>query len=254
MITAEAAARLAAADPYEVEELMCKASLGFWTERRMNLPMSPLHWEWCGLRQSAKRLAVVAPREHAKSETFTVNGTAWESVYTPGLQTAIFCETKEQAQIMLAKIRKSIEIVDPELVRRARVNTKQSLVLSNYASIEARGAGSAVRGMHPDVIIGDDVLSEAAATSKKARDQTMKWWFGAIGGMAHPGTNRTIGVGRNSIDLWFPASRIYLVGTPFHKQDLLMGMAKNPVWSFRRYAAEFHESELVDGTMAIEVF
>jgi hypothetical protein len=49
-----------------------------------------------------------------------------------------------------------------------------------------------------------------------------------------------------------PATRIMLVGTPFHQQDLLMGMRDNPIYSFRRYKAEFAESDLVDG-LAVEV-
>ena len=36
-----------------------------------------------------------------------------------------------------------------------------------------------------------------------------------------------------------PATRIRLVGTPFHTDDLLMSMRRNPVWAFYRYAAEF---------------
>lgn len=254
MFTEDQARRLAGMPPGTVEELMVKASLGYWTERRMRLPMSPLHWEWCRLRTEGKRLAVLAPREHAKSETFTVNGTAWESVYNPGLWTYIFAQTGEQAENMLARVKAKIQIVAPEMVRFARTDKKDKLVLSNYATIEAAGAGAAVRGVHPDVIIGDDVLSEASANSAKARDGIQKWWFGAIVGMAHPGTNRTLGEGKNSMELWFPPTRVYLVGTPFHQQDLLMNMRKNPVWSYRRYAAEFHPSELVEGTMAIEVY
>jgi hypothetical protein len=62
----------------ELDELICKAHLGAWTERRAGLDMSPLHWEWCEQTPTPSTLAVVAPREHAKSETFTINATASE--------------------------------------------------------------------------------------------------------------------------------------------------------------------------------
>lgn len=253
MLTNDQAQRALEADPEELIELMARASLGFWTQERMKLPMSPLHWEWCKIRQTEKRIAIVAPREHAKSETFTVNGTAWESVYTPGLWTYIFAQTNEQAKGMLAKVRRAIQIVAPELVRHAIVDNKEYLQLSNYAVIQCAGAGKATRGVHPDVIIGDDVLSDSSAATKKQREDVRKWWFGAVGGMAHPGTDRTLGEGKNSVTLRFPPSRVYLVGTPFHQQDLLMDMRENPVWKFRRYAAEFDLNDLVDGTMAVEV-
>lgn len=43
-----------------VTDLLCKSSLGVWTERKRRLEMSPLHWEWCRLRMKGKRLAIVA--------------------------------------------------------------------------------------------------------------------------------------------------------------------------------------------------
>lgn len=244
---------LAATPEGEVHELMAKASLGYWTQYKMGLTMAPFHWEWCRLRQKARRIAIVAPREHAKSETFTVHGTAWESVYQPGLYTFIFCEAKDQAKEMLAKIRATILVVAPELIKYARTDSTQLLVLANFSRIRVAGSGSAVRGAHPDVIVGDDVLNEGSAGSSKQREQVRKWWFGAITGMAHPGTLRTLGEGENAQTLWFPPTRIYLVGTPFHQQDLLVGMKENPVWSYRRYAAEYDPGKLVPGSMAIEV-
>ncbi|QOP66145.1 terminase large subunit, ATPase domain [Arthrobacter phage DanielleIgnace] len=252
-LTAEHTQRLLQADPDELRELLCKQSLGVWTQEKMRLPMSPLHWEWCRIRQTEKRIAVVAPREHAKSETFTVNGTAWESIYTPGLWTYIFAQTFDQSKEMLQKVRKAIMVANPDLVRNAIEDNKTTLQLSNYAKIQCAGAGKATRGVHPDVIVGDDVLSDGSASTLKQREDVRKWFFGAVGGMAHPGTTRTLGEGKKSVSLWFPPSRVYLVGTPFHQQDLLMDMRKNPVWRFRRYAAEFHPDDLVPGTMAVEV-
>lgn len=252
-LTVEHTQRLLQARPEEVRELLCKQSLGVWTQEKMKLPMSPLHWEWCRIRQTEKRIAVVAPREHAKSETFTVNGTAWESVYTPGLWTYIFAQTFDQSKAMLQKVRQAIMISNPEMIRNAIEDNKTTLRLSNYALIQCAGAGKATRGVHPDVIVGDDVLSDGSASTQKQREDVRKWWFGAVGGMAHPGTDRTLGEGKNSVSLRFPPTRVYLVGTPFHQQDLLMDMRKNPVWRFRRYAAEFHPDDLVGGTMAVEV-
>jgi hypothetical protein len=182
MLATEQAQRLLTADPDELRELMCRESLGYWTQEKMKLPMSPLHWEWCRIRQTEKRIAVIAPREHAKSETFTVNGTAWESVYTPGLWTYIFAQTFDQSKNMLQKVRNAVQISNPEMIANAIIDNKTTLQLSNYAKIECAGAGKATRGVHPDVIVGDDVLSDGSAATKKQRDDVRKWWFGAVGG------------------------------------------------------------------------
>lgn len=238
--------------PDQLEELLCKAHLGEWTQRRAGLDMTALHWEWCELRMTATRLAVIAPREHAKSETFTINGTAWESIYTPGLWTYIFAQTLDQAKVMLSRTITVVEKTAPWMVSGATERNSTHIKFANDAVIDVAGAGKAVRGVHPDRIIGDDVLEEGSAATSHQRKRMEKWWFGAIGGMAHPGTKRTVGVGDTARDIWMEPTRIFLVGTPFHSQDLLMGMKKNPVYRFRRYAAEFDENELVDG-MAVEI-
>lgn len=238
---------------HEAEELLSKAHLGEWTQRKARLDMSPLHWEWCELRMHAKRLAVVAPREHAKSETFTVNGTVWESTYTPGLWTYIFAQTGDQAKKMLAKIVQVTKATAPWLLEgdNVRVNSTH-VTFSNYAMVDTAGSGKATRGVHPDVIIGDDVLEEGSCSTAMQRKRVERWWFGAVGGMAHPGTKRLIGEGDKAMELWMPPTKVFLVGTPFHQQDLLMNMKKNPVYRFRRYAAEFHEDDLQDG-LAVEI-
>jgi hypothetical protein len=70
-----------------------------------------------------------------------------------------------------------------------------------------------------------------------------------IGGMAHPGTTRRV-LGNQRVQM--PGTKVFLVGTPFHEEDLLMSMKKNPLYQYRRYSAEFQASNLVDG-WAVEV-
>src|SRR5699024_1388415 len=101
---------------------------------------------------------------------------------------------------------------------------------------------------HPDIIIGDDVLEEAYCLTSYQRQKTRDWWFGTVSNMAHPGTIRhhrglRIGVG---------ATRVFIVGTPFHSQDLLMSMRDNSMYHFRRYAGEYDPASIVDG-YAVEV-
>lgn len=230
----------------DLEELACKAHLGVWTARRRRLEMSPLHWEWCELRMGGKRLAVIAPREHSKSETFTVNGTAWEAIYKPGIWTYVFACTGDQAAVMLRRIVEAVNEAAPWM-RLIKENSLQ-VQWANGSMVSAAGTGKGVRGAHPDVIIGDDVLEEGMCMTAHQRRKVSSWWFGTVGGMAHPGTTRAFG-GRKVV---MPPTRVYLVGTPFHRQDLLMGMRENAMYRFRRYAAEFEAHDLVDG-LAVEV-
>ncbi|GAB3670340.1 hypothetical protein GCM10027597_01450 [Saccharopolyspora tripterygii] len=237
----------------QVEELACAAHLGVWTQRRLGLHMSTLHWEWADLAMNHRRLALVAPREHGKSESLSVNATAWRSIYTPGIYTYLFALTGDLAEELLARTRTVIDSVRPDLVATAQRDNSTDLILGNGARIRAAGAGKRTRGGHPDVIIGDDVLDDENAGTSTQRRKIHRWWFGSVVPMAHPGTMRRIQhADGTSRQVELPATRVHLVGTPFHAADLLMSMRDNPLWSFRRYAAEFHPRQLVGDTFAVE--
>lgn len=238
----------------EAIELACASHLGVWSERRIGLDLAPVHWEWCELAMTWSRGCVIAPREHAKTTTFAVNTTVWESLYTPGLWTYIFSATMEQAQGILSQIKATMELVAPYMVHTAFADNMREIEFANGAKVTVAGAGKAVRGAHPDRIVGDDVLEEESCMSELGRRRTHRWWFGSIGGMAHPGTIRKVRTRwwdeRQAIQL--PPTRVMLVGTPFHERDLLNSMRTNPLYRFRRYAAEFDPAQCVTGSLAVE--
>lgn len=232
-----------------LDELLCKAHPGVWAEKKRGFDNSPLHWEWYDLVMTAARMAVVAPREHAKTEVFTVNATAWRCIYTPGLWTYIFAQTGDQAVALKARIDQVIETTAPWMITRAKKMSSQVSQYANFSMVTCAGAGKGVRGAHPDVIIGDDVLSEGSSMTAHQRKKTREWWFGTVSGMEHPGVVRDFG---GPSRFQFGGTRVFLVGTPFHAQDLLMDMRENPLYRFRRYQAEFDPNDLVDG-LAVEV-
>lgn len=248
----EEAIEVLRATPYDdAMELACRADLGVWSERKRGFTHSALHWEWNEMAQFRSRLAVVAPREHAKTETFTVNQVAWRCIYTPGLWCYVFAQTGDQATRWKARIDAAIAEAAPWMIEGEHgMNTTES-IYANWSQVNVAGAGKSVRGDHPDVIVGDDVLEEGNCLTSLQRKRMERWWFGTIGGMAHPPTTRALG--KTGVRLPFDATTVHIVGTPFHQQDLLMGMRENPLYEFRRYAAEFNEGDLVPGTMAVEV-
>jgi hypothetical protein len=221
---------------------------------KRGLVMPEFLFEWCELRQTAHRLCVVAPREHAKSETFTVNGTAWESIYTPGLWTHVFSDTADQASEILDRICSVLEDVAPWMVDGLHTRNQTEAVFANWSRVTVAGARKRVRGKHPDRIVGDDVLDEEGTATALQRRKTERWWLGTVAGMAHPGTWRIVGRGTNRRRAWFEPTRIFLVGTPFHGGDLLMSMRGNPLYQFRRYSGEYDDANLPElGSLAVEV-
>ena len=221
-------------------ESMRRTNPGVWAEDRLGYVNADFHWEWYGLAKNASRLAVIAPREHAKTEVFAVNMTAWRSIYQSGIWTYVFTSTLDQAKAIKARIDATLLATEAWMVQDAHVMSAEVSVYANWSKVTVAGSGKRVRGAHPDIIIGDDVLTEESCRTSYQRQKTERWWLGTVAGMAHPATTRIIGGSHRT----FPPSRIVIVGTPFHSQDLLMSMKSNPVYTFRRYAAEYDPSEL----------
>jgi hypothetical protein len=224
-----------------IAEVWASASPAIWAQQKLGLTNAPFHEEWYRLARDHQRLCLVAPREHAKSAVITVNLAAWTSIYQPSFWSYIFAATDDLAAALKARVDSAMEEVRPDLVHNAISKSVHESVYANGSRVTAAGAGKAVRGKHPDRVVGDDVLTEAGCLTAHQRNKTRSWWLGTVGGMPHPGTTRVVpGRGRRS----FAPTQVILVGTPFHSQDLLMSMRSNPVWHFRRYAAEFDPSQL----------
>jgi hypothetical protein len=253
-VTAVLPGTLATLTREQATEMACRAHLGVWTEQKRGLAMTPLHWEWTELAMTQRRCCVIAPREHAKTETFTVNATAWRSIYTPGLWSYIFSQTDEQSKDLIEKIVDAVEQTAPWMLHRVRRRSALRVTFANGARVSGAGAGKSVRGGHPDIIVGDDVLEEKLCLTELMRKRTSRWWLGTIGGMAHPPTDRWVRPfpGEPWRKVIIPATRIFLVGTPFHEQDLLNAMFSNTMYTTRRYSAEFRRQDLIPGSLAVQ--
>lgn len=242
--------RLDGLDPAQKLELYCQASPAVFAERKLGYRNADFHDEWYRLILQSTRLCLVAPRDHSKTEVVTVVQTSWRSIYRPGTWTYLFCNTGDQAKVIKERVDAAIESVAPRMITHARKHTDTDTRYANGSRLTVAGAGKSVRSAHPDIVIGDDILEEQATLTAYQRKKTERWWFGTVSNMAHPGTRRALGPERHVI---MPPTRYYLVGTPFHAQDLLMKMRTNPLYRFVRYAAEYSEADRVDGTHAVEM-
>lgn len=241
---------LGGASEAELDDFICRNDPAAWAERKRGFKNAPFQEEWYRLGIEAQRVTVIAPRDHSKSEVFTVNLSSWRSIYRPGTWTYVFAATGDLAKELKSRIDSAISEHRPDLVDGATKKTTQQTVYTNGSRVTVAGAGAAVRGAHPDVIIGDDVLEEESSLTEHQRQKTKRWWLGTVGGMPHPGKFRRVPqLGR----VWMNPTQVFLVGTPFHASDLLMGMKTNEVYEYRRYAAEYDPAELVPGTWAVEV-
>lgn len=178
------------------------------------------HIEWDDVLRKHKKICILAPRDHGKSQTLTIALPIWEAWRRPGIEVAIFSEIQPQAEAQLAKLKQQIEnnprlqhLVDPAMW------SAQKIRLTNGSTIIAKGFGVKTRGMHPHLIICDDVVSEASMYSSLVRERQANYFYGAIRNMLVPG------------------GQIVVVGTPQHEEDLYGLLERNNEWFFKRYQA-----------------
>lgn len=240
----------------EVLEVLRRDHPGHYSEWKFGFHNEPFHWEWYGLELRLARVCIVAPREYAKSEVFSVCSTAWYADRYPGFWSYIFEDTLDQAKAVLELVVAAVGQANPYLISSMPREESTDVIFANYSRVTVAGRGKKVRGAHPDRIVGDDVLDEDSTSTSYQRNKVLRWWGGTVAGMAHTGTNRRLGWGRARgpvVMRYYPPTRFRLVGTPFHGEDLLMGMRRNPIYRFYRYSAEFDPGKIIPGTNAVEV-
>ena len=231
MQEAEIKERLRKLSKAALHEMALKYDLDYWSHHTRKFE-NPNHIrEWYGLIDQVlfrglRRLCVIAPRDHAKSEVFVVSTVThlakygmelgWKWVY-------IFSDTQPQANEIIDRCATSIGQAYPELMVRMLKNDVMEKKLRNGFRFMGRGAGASVRGAHPDLIIGDDVLNDGNSENNQGREKIKKWWNQTVTNMAKP------------------TSAIILEGTVQHELDLLTSMKDNPSYMFRIYSAEVED-------------
>lgn len=174
------------------------------------------HVEWDQLitQEKAKRICVLAPRDHGKSQFWNKALPIWKAKYgRPGDLGYIFSVNQEKAIEMLEQITNEV-ITNPKLQHLAPRNyeqtwSKRRVVFTTGVEIRARGFGVSVRGGHPNWIINDDVLSDENITSETIRKKAIDYFLSAITNMCVPG------------------GEIFVVGTPMNEQDVYAVLRAN---------------------------
>jgi hypothetical protein len=242
----------------EIQSALLYRHAGYWAEQTLGYHNEPFHDEWYGLELIYPRVAVVAPREYAKSEVFSVITTA-HHVQWAGYWQYLFSDTLDQAEELAARAVSLIGDARPDLVETMYRDEKGDKIFANYSRLTVGGRGKKIRGAHPDRIVGDDILDDESTATHHQRQKVHKWWFGTVAEMAHGPITRRLGWGRNITPsmqqvIAVPPTNFVLVGTPFHEEDLLLGMRQNPIYHFRRYEAFYHPGDLVmEGSLAVEI-
>jgi hypothetical protein len=192
------------------------------------------HEEWCGLMQACPLLVLLAPRDHGK--TYTSLGyllwRAWRHNRDPftgelleelpeGLfEAVIFSDTTEQAKAFFAKFQ-SLMLANEDLFEgvlpsfksgRAAVIrgvwSRTRVRLRNRFEVSIRGYQTSTRGLHPNLLILDDVLSDKNSATEYQRNKVWNYFVGVL--------------------LPMNPEQIIVIGTAQHYDDLLHRLRPDP--------------------------
>jgi predicted phage terminase large subunit-like protein len=181
--------------------------------------------------QRNARIAVAAPRGHAKTTVVSLAYVLWCVLYGHERFVLIVSATREQAVQLLTDIKRELEENAllredfPEVcapVRRPGITWKSNhVVLANKACIRVLGAGQQLRGLkhgadRPTLIIGDDLEELESVFSSDQRKKTLDWFERTL---LKAGSTRT---------------NVIVIGTILHYDSLLARLVQPSAFAGQR--------------------
>lgn len=148
-------------------------------------------WEIC--TSKAPKVAIAAPRRHAKSTAITLAYALACLVFRERKYALIVSDTITQATQFLGEIKK--ELYDNDKLRSLFKiktfikDTEDDIIVQcvdgHEFRVTAKGSEQKLRGLkwnnkRPDLIVGDDLENDEIVLNKERRDKFKRWFYGAL--------------------------------------------------------------------------
>ncbi len=194
---------------------------------------APFHWEWHQHFDDNPMGVLIAPVEHAKSQQIAVGRTLWRLGSDPNRTIAIIQSTKEMAEKTLRQIRQEIEqnprlrevfprlrpSENPDDPWNAHAIVVDRDIRARDPSIQVHGVYGAIVGSRLTDIVLDDVLDFENTRSPEQRKKLIDWFYTTV------------------FTRLLPGGVIWVIGTPWHPEDLLHELEKRAGFASKRYSA-----------------
>lgn len=196
-------------------------------------PTPPFHREgWAMYCSPHPQVALVAPRDHAKSTGFTFDYILAETLFRISDYCILIGSTEEKAAEQLSNI--SEELHENEPLRQAfgvdsfEVDSRAEIIVrmvdGHRFRILSRGAeqrirGSLWKGKRPNLIVCDDMEDDEQVENKDRRTKFRRWFF------------------RAAKQALSKSGKIRIHGTILHEDSLLNRLRKMGTWKHLFYKA-----------------
>lgn len=186
----------------------------YFLEKVLELNIAKYHKEWISFVTKNKRVCIMAPRGHGKTEVLIIGYMLWRAFTQPKFQGLIISNSLPQSTDVLRRIKmhiKGIPLLEQSIPQGQDTSwSKTEIELTNGSRILTKPYSDSVRGFHVDVVCCDEVGT--------FEDQEIYTY--AI--------TPTVNQKRGSI---------IAIGTPSSKVDLLHKLFDNEAYVSKRYKA-----------------
>jgi hypothetical protein len=220
---------VASGGPYLIPTTALLARLVF--PHLCRVPFSPMHWDLLERQEAVwkrpagargRRLAVAAPRGHAKSTLASLILPLLDLGRGRQPYIVLLSATVRQAAARLRNLRHELDSNGvlrahwPHLAMRAKPRTTRSVAVAG-AMVEAHGALSEIRGLNhgghrPSLIVLDDTDATGRVRSADQRAALLAWFDEVVEPLGDRQTD------------------IVVVGTILHQDSLLGTLLRRPTW------------------------
>lgn len=187
---------------------------------------------WALYSSDAPRVALAAPRSHAKSTSFTHDYALAEVLYRNSQYIILLGATEEMAIEHLGEIanelRENEDLIRDFKIKQFVTEQKTDIIVEcedgHQFRLIARGAeqkirGKKWRGRRPDLIIGDDLEDDELVENRDRRAKFRKWFY------------------RAALQAVRRGGRVRIHGTILHEDSLLASLMTDSMWKQLRYRA-----------------
>lgn len=164
---------------------LCEQDFLIFQKVELGMEIGEQHRIWASHLASGQDVCEMAPRDHGKSASLIRAYALWKIKYDHWTKEALILGADQPSAVENLDKIKDILATRPSLMylvprkRRDNFFSRTEIQLTNGKSIKAKGIGSPLRGRHPQLILGDDILNESNALLPE-HQQEMKRYLNEV--------------------------------------------------------------------------
>jgi len=217
---------------------LCATNFLVFQKVELGLELGDHHRIWSEHLATGDDVAEMAPRLHGKSTSLARAYPLWKAKYDPWFKEILLLGADQGSSVEnLDKIKEMLEERShlQHLIPTSQRDfySRSEIKLKNGVIIRSRSIGAKLRGIHPQLIVLDDVVHEGNSLNPQSREYLLNYFNRVIVQLKDKGLKGTIHENRRA--------QLVVVGTPQHWEDLLHWLLENSEYRGERLPAIIDE-------------